>query len=1088
MISSNFKLIQINLNRSQAATESVLQLAIELKVDLIIVQEPWIYSPNPIDYSNSRSVLHQGFTQILPRNNNLRPRTLAYISREFKPLVCLAASSPLDPDFLIIDIIEGNHKIQLLNIYNESDQQGNNTSTLTRCLYNQQVYTSSILLGDFNTHHPWWDPLAQKSNRAEELVDWLEQQSLTLQNTPGIGTLYRPNLVRESVLDLTFTTSSLASRISDWQILQEIGSDHFGILFSVLGTKAKLVENPIQLPSFNTKLANWDLFASSLKSIVSESRALNNLESDLPDIREQINILEDRNSNLTAQLDIRLLVNSLQLFTRAAKISIPTSKPGAKPKPWWNPELLQLRKDMLKKQRENIRLGLIQPYLIARNTYFYAIKKAKRDHWNQFLEKEDSQSIFKAMSYTKDRRVEKIPPIQNSQGSLIDSFQKSVLLSGLYYSLLPLRPLSLFGMNIDLSLDWKWPLLTRDELDSACSTSKIKGKTPGPDQITQEIIQKAYQVIPDTFYRLYSSLIDTGYHPTCWRQATGAILKKPAKPDYSTPKAYRVISLLNCLGKASERILAQRLGYLAETTTLLHSSQIGSRQKKSAIDTALLLTTEVEANRRLKKKSSALFLDIKGAFDHVAKNQLLNTLKYLRLPYSLIAWVSSFLSNRTLRLAFDGQIEGFSKIDTGIPQGSPISPILFLIYIRDLFPTLAVKVFSYIDDIALIVSSTSLKKNIRILEREVSKIYELGAKDAIQFDLAKTELLHFTKSKEAKITSLKLPNNEIVKPKELVRWLGIWFDPNLRFKEHVNIRASQARSAFQRMARLANIERGLSPYAIRQLYIACITSIADYGSVIWWHGQSQLEKPLRAIQNLALRKILGVFKTAPISAMEIEAAILPPRLRLDTSLQKYAFRLQKLSDKHPVNQELSLLVNTERELEDQGKPTPKGHLQLNNIRDSIKGLVDLQSLELIKHFQFPPWNRNAPYKVTISPLSKEETKTSFENQEQEEKTTFSIFTDASNIPNKSQGIGVGLAVLARNQIIYTRSSNIGQNQLVYNGEFEGITQAIEYASSIAKPGESFKVLSDNQASLYRLQGLNDNPGQSQLIRAYQGYK
>ena len=113
-------------------------------------------------------------------------------------------------------------------------------------------------------------------------------------------------------------------------------------------------------------------------------------------------------------------------------------------------------------------------------------------------------------------------------------------------------------------------------------------------------------------------------------------MKKPSKPDYSLPKAYRVISLLNCLGKVSERILAQRLSYLAETTNLLHESQIGGRLKKSAIDAALLLTNEVEANKRLKLKTTTLFLDVKGAFDHVSRNQLLSTLQQLRLPLSLI--------------------------------------------------------------------------------------------------------------------------------------------------------------------------------------------------------------------------------------------------------------------------------------------------------------------------------------------------------------------------------------------------------------------------------------------------------------------
>ena len=160
-------------------------------------------------------------------------------------------------------------------------------------------------------------------------------------------------------------------------------------------------------------------------------------------------------------------------------------------------------------------------------------------------------------------------------------------------------------------------------------------------------------------------------------------------------------------------------------------------------------------NRRLKHKTSTLFLDVKGAFDHVAKNKLLAILQQLRLPTSLISWVSSFLGNRVLRLSFDGQTEEFSRIDTGIPQGSPISPILFLIYIRDLFPSIAAaKVISYIDDILLIVLSTSLRKNIQILEREAAKIYSLGAKNTIEFDLAKTELVYFTTSKEAKTASL----------------------------------------------------------------------------------------------------------------------------------------------------------------------------------------------------------------------------------------------------------------------------------------------------------------------------------------------
>ena len=108
------------------------------------------------------------------------------------------------------------------------------------------------------------------------------------------------------------------------------------------------------------------------------------------------------------------------------------------------------------------------------------------------------------------------------------------------------------------------------------------------------------------------------------------------------------------------------------------------------------------------------------------------------------------------------------------------------------------------------------------------------------------------------------------------------------------------------MNRLANSERGLSPFAIRQLYLACVTSIADYGSPVWWRGQAQLKRPLQAIQSLGLRKILGVFKTAPIRPMEVEAALLPPDIRLNASIRQYAFRALKLAPSHPIKQELGL--------------------------------------------------------------------------------------------------------------------------------------------------------------------------------------
>ena len=128
------------------------------------------------------------------------------------------------------------------------------------------------------------------------------------------------------------------------------------------------------------------------------------------------------------------------------------------------------------------------------------------------------------------------------------------------------------------SKQWNWPEVSKDEIKAAIFTSSIK-KAAESNTILFLIIQKIYTVLEDRLYKLYSALIKTNYHSKCWKEAVSIILKKQNRKAIIS-KSYRVISLLNCLGKIAEKIIASRLAYLAEIpeVNLLDSDQIDGRK------------------------------------------------------------------------------------------------------------------------------------------------------------------------------------------------------------------------------------------------------------------------------------------------------------------------------------------------------------------------------------------------------------------------------------------------------------------------------------------------------------------------------
>src|SRR6266700_6532207 len=155
------------------------------------------------------------------------------------------------------------------------------------------------------------------------------------------------------------------------------------------------------------------------------------------------------------------------------------------------------------------------------------------------------------------------------------------------------------------------------------------------------------------------------------------------------------------------------------------------------------------------------------------------------------------MSNRKIQLSFNGQIQEKVKIETGIPQGSLISPILFILYLHNIcrLETEGAYTLSYVDDFTITVTSNSAKTNCKKLKGIALKLMSKAKETAISFNINKTELIHFYNKHTTIEERLKLRDTEI-SPRPLVRWLRIFLDSKLMFKQYIKTRISKAKTAF----------------------------------------------------------------------------------------------------------------------------------------------------------------------------------------------------------------------------------------------------------------------------------------------------
>ena len=370
-------------------------------------------------------------------------------------------------------------------------------------------------------------------------------------------------------------------------------------------------------------------------------------------------------------------------------------------------------------------------------------------------------------------------------------------------------------------------------------SSLNSNKTSGPNSIPYRILLLLKNEISKQLADLFNLSFMTGVFPSVLETAKVVpFFKKDSKLDYSN---YRPISLLSNVKKTLEKLMYKRLYTFLNSNNIIYNLQFGFRQQYSTSHALVNITENIRKALDGGNIGCGIFVDLQKAFDTVDHQILLTKLNHYGIRGVSNDWFKSYLSNRNQYVSINGFDSGLAAINCGVPQGSVLGPLLFLLFINDLNHTIKFcKVHHFADDTNLLYMSNSIKKLNKLVNADLKHLVHWLNANKISLNVKKTEMMIF-KSKQKKFEGdlkIKLCGKRLY-PSESAKYLGVKTDTNLNWEHHVNdlsIKLNRANALLFKMRKYVSLK------ILRSIYFAIFDSYLSYCCLDWAQNSSTIQR------------------------------------------------------------------------------------------------------------------------------------------------------------------------------------------------------------------------------------------------------